>query len=82
MLCSKRQAFLKPEYRDWYPWITPGVWYRVRRLMALVRRQQARLGPRWQLPSRVLSDDHFVFRGGSLLRRARERRLSDLMPAR
>ena len=78
----KRQALLKPEYQDWYPWVTPGVWYRVRWLMELILRQQRRVEPHWQLPSRVLSDDHFVFRGGSLLRREGRRRLSDLIHAR
>lgn len=68
---------LKPAYREWYPWLVPGKWYRVQWLMELIQRQQDRVGPHWQLPPRILDDHHFVFRGGSLFRR--RQRLTDLI---
>ena len=79
MWFGKRQAALKREYTDWYPWITPGAWYRVRKLMTLVQRQQDRTEPHWELPPRILSDEHFRFRGGNPIRRPHQRRLTDLI---
>jgi hypothetical protein len=55
---------LKPEYGDWYPWLTPGVWYRAVWLRELVVRQRQAVEPRWEAESRVPNDVHFTFRGG------------------
>ena len=59
-----RQALLKPEYQDWYPWVRPGLWYRARWLTELVLRQRQSIEPRWEAERRVPSDRHFTFRGG------------------
>ena len=59
-----REALLKPEYRDWYPWIIPGVGYRASWLARIVQHQRRQAEPRWELELRVPSDRHFVFRGG------------------
>jgi hypothetical protein len=61
---SPREASLKPEYRDWYPSIEPGVWYPAALMVTRVRKQQREGEPRWSLTSRVLADAHFDFRGG------------------
>ena len=55
---------LRPEYGDWYPWLTPGVWYRAVWLREVVVRQRQAVEPRWEAGSRVPDDAHFVFRGG------------------
>jgi hypothetical protein len=59
-----RQALLRPEYQDWYPWVTPGVWYRAAWLTEIVLRQRQTSEPRWEAEARIPNDKHFVFRGG------------------
>lgn len=59
-----REALLKWEYRDWYPWVSPGVSYRASWLARIVRQQRLTAEPRWELEPRVPSERHFVFRGG------------------
>jgi hypothetical protein len=59
-----RQAVLKSEYQDWYPWVKPGLWYRAGWLTELVLRQRQSIEPRWEAEFRVPSDRHFTFRGG------------------
>ena len=58
-----REARLKPEYASLYPAIKPGVWLTadavVERLRSRDQRREA-LGAR----GRLLSDEHFEFRGG------------------
>ncbi len=61
---SQREALLKPEYRDWYPGIVPGIWYNAGWLTAAVLEQQRRGEPRWNSEGRFPSDAHFEFRGG------------------
>lgn len=68
-LCSSmwfraREAVLKPEYRDWYPGMIPGVGYRASWVAPIVQRQRCESEPSWQLEQRVPSDRHFFFRGG------------------
>jgi hypothetical protein len=63
-----RQAMLRAEYRDWYPWLTPGAWYRAGWLAEIVRRQREAVGPRWAPEPRIPCDEHFVFRGGPRMR--------------
>ena len=43
-----REVLLKPEYRDWYPWIIPGVGYRASWLVSIVRRQRRDAEPHWE----------------------------------
>jgi hypothetical protein len=59
-----REAVLRPEYRDWYPWLIPGVGYRASWLARIVQSQRRDAEPHWELEPRVPSDRHFVFRGG------------------
>lgn len=73
-----REAVLRPEYRDWYPWLIPGVGYRASWLAAIVRRQRRDAEPRWELEARVPNDRHFVFRGGWPWPWRRHRRSVDL----
>jgi hypothetical protein len=74
-----REGLLKAEYRDWYPWIVPGIGYRASRLASLVRRQRVTAEPHWELEPRVPSERHFVFRGGfwAWLRIGRHSRRTD-----
>jgi hypothetical protein len=65
----KREGLLKLEFKDWYPTLVAGVWYRADWLTDTVL-QQLRLGePRWQPEDRVPCDQHCVFRGGRSDRR-------------
>ena len=60
-----REALLKPEYRDWYPGLVPGVvGYVSRWLAARVRHARRYLEPRWELEPRIPNEAHFFFRGG------------------
>jgi hypothetical protein len=72
-----REGLLKGEFRDWYPRLVPGVWYRASWLVAEVLEQQRVWGPRWEITERVLSDSHFIFRGGRLSRGVRRNRRND-----
>jgi hypothetical protein len=58
-----REALLKPQYREWYPSIIPGVGYRASWLASTLFRERppeqgSELGPR------IPSEPHFVFRDG------------------
>jgi hypothetical protein len=59
-----REAILKPEYREWYPWVIPGVGYRASWLATIVRRQRRDAEPHWEPEPRIPNDQHFAFRGG------------------
>ncbi|MBA2458031.1 MAG: hypothetical protein H0V43_03630 [Gemmatimonadales bacterium] len=61
---SPREALLRPEYRDWYPRLVPGIWYHAEWLAAEVREQHERGEPTWAVEGRSPSDTHFLFRGG------------------
>jgi hypothetical protein len=77
-----REAVLRPEYRDWYPWLIPGVGYRASWLARVVQSQRRDAEPHWELEPRVPSDRHFVFRGGwrGLRFRQRARRIDYGLP--
>jgi hypothetical protein len=76
MVAAPREARLMREYVERYPGLAPGVWLPAaevaEHIVAVVRRERGRLG----LHGRVLSDEHFEFRGGSTspARNRRERR--------
>ena len=58
-----RRVRVRPEYAHLYPEVATDVWLSARRVTRLVR---ARRGPRILLPgSRVLTELHFEFRGGT-----------------
>jgi hypothetical protein len=61
---APREALLKAEYQEWYPKLTPGVWYDAALLTAQVLEQQRTGEPRWAFEGRALSEAHFRFRGG------------------
>jgi hypothetical protein len=59
-----REAMLRPEFRDWYPSLTPDRWYSARQLADIVLEQRRTGEPHWELEERVPPDEHFLFRGG------------------
>jgi hypothetical protein len=61
---APREALLKTEYREWYPTLTPGVWYDAGRIAAQVLEQLKTGEPRWAFEGRLPSEAHFEFRGG------------------
>lgn len=80
---AAREALLKPEFRDWYPGIVPGIWYRAAWLAAEVLEQQRCGEPRWALGDRLLTDAHFLFRGGrNRPAQGRRTRWGELQPGR
>ena len=64
MVAAPREARLMTEYVELYPGLAPGVWLPAaevaEHIVAVVRREGGRLG----LHGRVMSDEHFEFRGG------------------
>ena len=62
---SNREAQLKREYADWYPGVEAGVWLAAEWVAGQVLEQLRNGEPRWAPSTRVLSDDHFAFRGGT-----------------
>jgi hypothetical protein len=64
MSSALREARLRQEYGKLYPGLTPGTWLPAREvaehIVDVVRRERGRLG----LHGRLMSDDHFEFRGG------------------
>jgi hypothetical protein len=65
-----RKTCLKPEYASLYPEVPPNIWLGAAGVAARVTARLRSSGDsnNW-LPMRVLSDEHFEFRGG---RRRRE----------
>lgn len=65
MASCLREARLKPEYARLYPFLEPGVWHLASsvsfKVTAWLLRQP---GCNLDGKQRVLSDDHFDFRGG------------------
>jgi len=63
MSSALREARLRQEYGKLYPGLTPGTWLPAREvaehIVDVVRRERGRLG----LHGRLMSDDHFEFRG-------------------
>lgn len=70
---AAREALLRPEFRDWYPGLVPGIWYRAAWLVAEVLEQRRTGQPTWELDERVLAGAHFFFRGGHEAGQIRER---------
>jgi len=77
-----REGLLRPEFRDWYPSLTAGVWYPADRLTQLILTQLRSGEPRWQSDGRVPADAHFEFRGGEPRHLAGERTRRSDAPAR
>ena len=59
-----REARLRPEYADRYPGLEPGVWFTAATLAEHIDRRLAREEMDRDLGPRVLSPEHFEFRGG------------------
>jgi hypothetical protein len=76
MVAAPREARLMAEHVELYPGLAPGIWLPAaevaEHIVAVVRREGGRLG----LHGRVMSDEHFEFRGGSTspVRNRHERR--------
>jgi hypothetical protein len=60
-----RQVRLKAAYADLYSSFEPGVWYTAAAVAAFVKgRMIVEDGPQIEIRERVLSAEHFEFRGG------------------
>ena len=59
-----REALLRPEYDLWYPGIRLDTWLSAELVAHAVREQLQHGEPRWEVGARILSDQHFRFRGG------------------
>jgi hypothetical protein len=59
-----REARLRPEHAGLYPGIEPGVWFTAATLAEHLDRRCARGEGNGGTGPRVLSPDHFEFRGG------------------
>jgi hypothetical protein len=59
-----REALLRPEYREWYPGLKPGIWYNANWVTEAVMEQHRSGEPTWAVEGRLPSDAHFTFRGG------------------
>ena len=72
-----REARLRPEFADQYPWMRAGAWY----LAATIASARLHEDPPPPRHLRLLPDDHFEFRGGLELRSSNSRtRRSDGEP--
>jgi hypothetical protein len=62
---SRREAYLRPEHAGMYPGVLAGVWEPAAVLVdRIVAARLLRGGP-LEIRGRVLSDEHFEFRGGA-----------------
>jgi hypothetical protein len=61
---SVREARLRPDHAELYPGIEPGVWLTAATLAEHLDRRLAREGGGTHIGARVLSPEHFEFRGG------------------
>ncbi len=60
----EREARVRAEYQEWFPYSRAGVWYSAAALARSVL-EQIRSGEcRWTSEERLPSDRHFIFRGG------------------
>jgi hypothetical protein len=59
-----REARLRPEHAERYPGIEPGVWFTAATLAEHLDRRLGREGGDGDAGPRVLSLEHFEFRGG------------------
>ena len=63
---TRREGMLRPDFQDWYPTVRAGRWYPASELTAMVLDHLQHGSPQWRPEGRVPSDDHFVFRGGTV----------------
>ncbi len=79
-----RQAQLREEYTTWYRTISPGRWQLAQTVRRIVLRQLRYGAPCWQPDPRILSDEHFEFRGTAVQEAQRltgtERRRASRVP--
>jgi hypothetical protein len=63
---SIRESRLRPEFAASYPYLHAGTWVPAARMAAAILERIAQTGlpPGVELDARVMSDDHFEFRGG------------------
>jgi hypothetical protein len=59
-----REAILRPKFHDKYPSLRPDRWYPACQLAETVPKQCCPGELQWEYGSRVLSNEHFLFRGG------------------
>jgi hypothetical protein len=64
-MSDQREGKLRPEFQDWYPSLSPGVWYPADVLTNLVFDQLRHGSPRWDPHGRIPPEEHFEYRGGS-----------------
>ena len=60
---AQREARLRPEFAEWYPGMTAGVWHNAVWLAEVVMQQRRRGSPTWALEGRPLPEEHFEFQG-------------------
>ncbi len=65
-----RQARLRAPFSSCYPHISAGTWHHAMWTREMALSQLRNGGPQWQSEGRVLSDEHFDFRGGVAARPA------------
>ena len=59
-----REARLKAPYAGWYPGVQVDLWLPAALVAHSVRQQMESRGPKWDPTPRLLSEEHFEFRGG------------------
>ena len=78
-----REARLRPEFAQLYPWVEPGTWQDAAALSEqMLSEHVLRPSPGYMLSERVLTNEHFEFRGshpGERPRIARTRRSDPLI---
>jgi hypothetical protein len=67
-LVNRREALLLAEFAPWYPGVRAEIWLPAERVAAVVHAQLEHGAPRWTPGTRILSDEHFEFRGGDAQR--------------
>lgn len=70
----RREARLRPEYASRYPGVRPGVWEPAAVLVDRIVAARLLRGGQLDITARVLSDEHFEFRGGGEALAQRPRR--------
>lgn len=59
-----REACLRPQFAECYPTVVPNVWLPATEVARKVFLYVVQAGLAEHLPERILSDEHFEFRGG------------------
>jgi hypothetical protein len=59
-----REARLMPEWAALYPELEAGVWMAAEQLVPSVLRHRLQGQPTWEFTRRILTNEHFEFRGG------------------